>query len=107
MAKTRDMNELRQVKEYQGTPTLGLTPNRRGYSEIDIDTTKELIISDLQDDLFDIMFEKVNNEMSKHEAFQPETYFTPQGEDVFEDEWFDFYHEHHGQILSSIMKKFK
>ena len=52
------------------------------------------------------MFEAVCNEMNKHEVFQSETYFTPQGEEWFEDAWFEFYHEHHGDILGSIMKDF-
>lgn len=104
--KKRDMDELRQEKTYGYKPPIK-EEQPKGYTEIDIDTTKELIVSDLQDDLFDIMFEKVNNEMSKYEVFQSETYFTPQGEEFFADEWFDFYHEHHGHILSSIMKKFK
>ena len=109
--KTRTMNELRQEKNYGYKPPL--THNQKsaearvkGYTEIDVNTTKELIISDLKDHMFDIIFQAVNDEMAKHEVFQAETYFTPQGEEWFEDTWFEFYHEHHGDILGSIMKSF-
>lgn len=135
MAKKRSMNELRQTKDaHYVNPTFnpgnyedctgdvktGTSAadtqviaadgvplgNRRGYSEIDIETTKDLIFNQLKNQLFDIMFQAVNDEMAKHEVFQAETYFTPQGEEWFEDTWFEFYHEHHGDILSSIMKDF-
>ena len=116
MAKTRTMNELRQEKNYgyrapepkwdvEGHKEYN-KEQRRGYSEIDIETTKDLIFNQLKNQLFDIMFQAVNDEMAKHEVFQPETYLTPQGEEWFEDAWFEFYHEHHGDILGSIMKDF-
>jgi len=120
------MNELRQEKTYGYKAPFGMTAKeddgllyeypavpkgdvenqRRGYSEIDIETTKDLIFNQLKNKLFDIMFQAVNDEMAKHEVFQAETYFTPQGEEWFEDQWFEFYHEHHGDILGSIMKDF-
>ena len=109
--KTRTLNELRQEKNYGYKPPL--THNQKsaearvkGYTEIDIDTTKELIISDLKDEMFDIIFQAVNDEMAKHEVFQVDTYFTPQGFEEFDEAWFEFYHEHHGDILSAIMKSF-
>ena len=108
MAKTRDMNELRQEKTYgyKAPEQKENKEKRRGYSELDIDTTKDLIFNQLKNQLFDIMFQAVCEEMSKHEVFQSETYFTPQGEEWFEDEWFEFYHEHHGDILGDLMKSF-
>ncbi len=108
MAKTRDMNELRQEKTYgyKQPETKVKKPVQKGYSELDIDTTKDLIFNKLKNQFFDIIFQAVSEEMSKHEVFQAETYFTPQGEEWFEDEWFMFYHEHHGDILGSIMKDF-
>ena len=107
--KTRTMNELRQEKNYgykAPEPKAEVYSVPKGYSEIDIDTTKDLIFNSLKNKLFDIMFQAVCEEMSKHEVFQEETYFTPQGMDFFEDEWFQFYHEHHGDILGDIMKSF-
>ena len=109
MAKQRSMNELRQEKTYGYRAPFGMTHEEekpKGYTEIDVNTTKELIISDLKDHMFDIIFQAVNDEMAKHEVFKVETYFTPQGIDEFEDTWFEFYHEHHGDILGSIMKSF-
>jgi len=80
--KTRTMNELRQEKNYGYKAPL--THNQKsaearvkGYTEIDIDTTKELIISALSNELYDTIFQAVNDEMAKHEVFQEETYFTP------------------------------
>ena len=120
--KTRTMNELRQTKEYQGIANIHTTDESKwdveghvkynkeklnaGYSEIDIETTKDLIFNSLKNKFYDMIFQAVCDEMSKHEVFQAETYFTPQGLDEFEDQWFEFYHEHHGDILGSIMKDF-
>ena len=111
MAKQRTLNELRQEKNYGYKPPL--THNQKsaevrakGHTEIDIDTTKELIVKKLSNEIYDIMFEAVNDEMAKHEVFQVETYFTPQGIEEFNETWFEFYHEHHGDILGAIMKSF-
>ena len=111
MAKQRTLNELRQEKNYGYKPPL--THNQKsaearvkGYTEIDIETTKELIISKLSNEIYDIIFEAVNDEMAKHEVFQSETYFTPQGFEEFQDTWFEFYHDHFGEIMNAIKKSF-
>ena len=115
MAKQRSLNELRQEKNYGYKPPL--THNQKsakiregeidlGYTEIDIDTTKELIISDLKDEMYDVIFQAVNDEMAKHEVFQAETYFTPQGIEEFNEEWYVFYHDHFGEIMGAILKSF-
>ncbi len=126
MAKTRTMNELRQEKTYGYKAPFNMTAKEddgllfknpdvpkyneeklnAGYSEIDIETTKDLIFNSLKNKFYDMIFQAVCDEMEKHEVFQPETYFTPQGLNQFEDTWFEFYHEHHGDILGSIMKDF-
>ena len=109
MAKTRTMNELRQEKTYGYRAPFGMTHEEKkpkGYSEIDIETTKDLIFNSLKNKFYDMIFQAVCDEMEKHEVFKAETYFTPQGLDEFEDAWFEFYHEHHGDILGSIMKDF-
>ena len=109
--KTRTMNELRQEKNYGYKQPL--THNQKsaeakvkGYTEIDLETTKDLIFNSLKNKFYDMIFQAVCDEMAKHEVFKAETYFTPQGLDEFEDQWFEFYHEHHGDILGSIMKDF-
>lgn len=105
--KTRTMNELRQEKNYGYKAPL--THNQKsaearvkGYTEIDIDTTKELIISALSNELYDTIFQAVNDEMAKYEVFQEETYFTPQGIEEFNEAWYEFYHDHFGDIMNSI-----
>ena len=107
MAKQRSLNELRQEKNYGYKQP---EPKAEEYSvpepKDDIEATKALIISTLKDDLFDIMFQAVNEEMSQYYVFQQNNYLTEAGEDIFMDEWFQFYHEHHGDILSAIMKDF-
>ena len=113
MAKKRTMNELRQEKPYGYKAPFGMTHEEKseikegeidlGYTEIDIETTKDLIISKLGKQYYDIIFQAVCDEMEKHEVFQTETYFTPQGFEEFDDAWFEFYHEHHGDILHAVI----
>ena len=100
--KTRDMNELRQEKTYGYKPPVK-EEKPKGYTEIDIETTKELIINKLGKQYYDIIFQAVCDEMEKHEVFQVDTYFTPQGFEEFDDAWFEFYHEHHGDILHAVI----
>jgi hypothetical protein len=109
--KKRTMNELRQEKNYGYKPPLTYNQKSaearvKGYTEIDIDTTKDLIIKKLSNEVYDIMFQAVNDEMVKHEVFQTETYFTDQGFEEFQDTWFEFYHEHFGEIMNAIKKSF-
>ena len=102
--KKRDMNELRQEKTYGYKPPIK-EEEPKGYTEIDIETTKELIINKLGTQYYDIIFQAVCDEMEKHEVFQTETYFTEQGFEEFDDAWFEFYHEHHGEILHAVINK--
>ena len=120
MAKKRTMDELRQEKNYgyrppvqtstpdpNEIPPINQYDNRLGtHTEIDIDTTKELIISKLSNEMYDVIFQAVNDEMGKHEVFQTETYFTDQGFEEFQDTWFEFYHDHFGEIMHDIFKSF-
>ena len=106
--KTRTMNELRQEKPYGYRAPFGMTHEEepKGYSEIDIETTKELIIKELSNEMYDTIFQAVCDEMEKHEVFKTETYFTDQGFEEFQDTWYEFFHENHGDILGAIMKSF-
>ena len=124
--KTRTMNELRQEKNYGYKPPLThnqksaearasapnpseIPPvnqydNRLGtHTEINVETTKDIIIDKLGKQYYDIIFQAVCDEMDKHEAFQMKAYFTLQGMDEFEDAWYEFYHEHHGEILHAVI----
>ena len=116
--KTRTMNELRQEKTYGYRAPFGMTHEEepkltynqksaearaKGYTEIDVETTKDLIINKLGKQYYDIIFQAVCDEMDKHEVFNVDTYFTPQGFEEFDDAWFEFYHEHHGDILHAVI----
>ena len=111
MAKQRSLNELRQEKNYGYKPPLthnqkSAEARAKGYTEIDINTTKELIVSNLSNEMYDTIFQAVNDEMAKHKVFQEQTYFTPQGIEEFNEAWYEFYHDHFGDIMSAVFKSF-
>ena len=116
-----DLNKLRQTKEYQNTKGYEDNEELNKYydetwnkqmAEIDrqecpldpIEEAKILIIDKITKHFHDVMFEMVNEEMDKNYLFQSQNYFTDAGYDQFEDEWFEFYHEHHGDIMYEVMQ---
>ena len=99
MAKNRTLNEIRQSKEFQQA-VKSRTVDTLGRTDVAVDE----IVESLTTHMFDIIFEAVNDEMHKYTVFQEQTYLTDEGMDMFEDQWFEFYHEHHGEILGRIMK---
>ena len=68
----------------------------------DIEQTKREIIDKILKHFDDTLFEMVSEEMSKRYVFQSQNYLTEAGYDIFEDQWFEFYHEHHGDILFQV-----
>jgi len=96
--KNRTLNEIRQSKEYQQAVKSGNNP------DLNVDIAIDEIVDSLNTHMFDIIFQAVNDEMHKYTVFQEQTYLTPEGMDMFEEQWFEFYHEHHGEILGKIMK---
>ena len=127
MAKERTMNEIRQTKEYytgntsdedaQEVKNLNNNyfqwANKANNSEemkenrcpLDpVEEAKILIVDKITKHFKDVMFEMVCEEMGKNYLFQSQNYFTDAGYDQFEDEWFEFYHEHHGDILYEVMQ---
>ena len=124
MAKKRTMNELRQTKEYYVAKQKvlsdgGFDTNEemkqiaacvKEIAEIDpikqitIEEAKTLIVDKITRHLSDVIFENVCNEMGNHYVFQSQNYLTEAGYEQFEDEWFEFYHEHHGDIMYEVMK---
>ena len=120
MAKKRTMNELRQTKEYKLDPVKQIMAQQidedqeaaKQMAEIDrqecpldpIEEAKILIVDKITKHFDDMLFEMVNEEMSKSYVFQSEQYLTQAGYDEFEETWFEFYHEHHGDILYQVMK---
>jgi len=99
MAKNRTLNEIRQSKEYQQAVKNSVIPEVS-----DIDVVKNKIVESLKHQMYDIIFESVNKEMHKFYVFQEDNYLTEAGMDMFEEEWFEFYHDHHGDILWRVMQ---
>ena len=62
-------------------------------------------VNNLHHQMYDIIFEAVNEEMREYSVFMEENYLTELGMDTFADEWFEFYHEHHGDIMHQLMNK--
>ena len=116
------MNTLRQTKEYgykdaQEVENLNNNyfqwANKANNSEemkenrcpLDpVEEAKILIVDKITKHFQDIMFEMVCEEMGKNYLFQSQNYLTEAGYDMFEDEWFEFYHTHHGDILYEVMQ---
>ena len=110
MTKKRTMNELRQTKEYQGIANIHVDSDKSKHKDIAgdefmIKEAKDLIVNNLQNHFYDIIFEAVSNEMSKNYLFRVNNYLTEAGEELFEEAWFEWYHEHHGDILCRILKR--
>ena len=76
--------------------------NPSKYTQKDIEQTKRSIIDKILRHFDDTLFEIVCEEMSESYLFQSSNYLTEAGYDMFEDEWFEFYHEHHGDILFQV-----
>ena len=108
MAKQRTINEIRQTKEYYtGNDKLQkeqMNPSK--YTENDIEQAKCSIAEKITKHFHDVMFEMVCEEMGDNYLFQSSNYLTEAGYDMFEDEWFEFYHEHHGDILHQLNQRF-
>tara|TARA_Y200000002_G_scaffold359818_1_gene344469 strand:- start:121 stop:498 length:378 start_codon:yes stop_codon:yes gene_type:complete len=121
MAKNRNINELRQTKDahyvhptFQGgdfikptnkpAKTTGEIMNLSKYTENDLEQAKCSIAEKITKHFQDILFEEVSNEMGNNYLFQSDNYLTEAGYDMFEDEWFEFYHEHHGDIMHQVMQ---
>ena len=125
MAKKKTINELRQTKDaYYVHPTFNLKSGFQGgvikptdkpaktteemnpskYTENDLEQAKCSIAEKITKHFDDVLFESVCEEMGKNYLFQSNNYLTEAGYDIFEDEWFEFYHEHHGDIMRQVMQ---
>ena len=122
MAKKRTINELRQTKDtvytnpgvetkwdVEGHKKYNMSKEGREYLDIAgdidlIDAAKEQIIKQLQDDFYDVIFQAVADKMNENYMFRENNYFTEAGMDEFEDAWFEWYHNHHGDILTAVLK---
>ena len=121
MAKNRTLNEIRQSKEYQQAkvlsdqggkyivPSKGADPIpvKNPFEHAEVDKTVETIVEDLQPEIFDAIFQMINDEMTKRYVFDSSEYLTEAGLELFEDEWFEFYHENHGRIMHKLIQNLK
>ena len=69
-----------------------------------INAAKEQIVNQLQDQFYDIIFQAVADKMNENYMFRENNYFTEAGMDEFEDAWFEWYHNNHGDILIAVLK---
>ena len=53
------------------------------------------------------IFQMINDEMTKRYIFDSSEYLTEAGLELFEDEWFEFYHENHGKIMHKLLQNLK
>ena len=118
MAKKRTINEIRQTKEYytgnehqkyaeKANKSEKMKQNIETMKECPLDPVEEakiLIVDKITKHFDDVLFEMVNEEMEKNDVFQSRNYLTDAGYDMFEDEWFEFYHDHHGDIIYEVMQ---
>lgn len=136
MAKQRTLNEIRQTKEYQRAldiQTKKVQDNRthpcsestaraiaehqlefkgenfykNPFSHADVDKTVETIVEKLDGHIYDLIFQAVCDEMNDHYVFDSSEYLTESGLELFEDEWFEFYHENHGEIMRKLLQNLK
>ena len=114
MAKSRTLNEIRQSKEYQLAKDIADANNKNPnvttsnpFEHEEVDKTVDQIVEDLQPQLFDAIFEMINVEMGKRYVFDSSEYLTEAGLELFEDEWFEFYHENHGKIMYKLLQNLK
>lgn len=127
MAKQRTLNEIRQSKEYQiakhnadlqaevaknteSHATVALQEikaSKAPFEYSEVDKLVDKIADKLSTNVFDMVFQAVNDEMSNYYTFQDTNYLTEAGLELFEDEWFEFYHEYHGKIMYQVLQNLK
>jgi len=107
MAKNRTLNQIRQSKEYQSAKQTVNTPSKNPFSHSNVDLDVEIIVENLKNEIYDLIFQAVCDEMNQFPTFDSSEYLTEAGLELFEDEWFEFYHEHHGNIVNEVIKDLK
>ena len=115
MAKSRTLNEIRQSKEYQVAKEKVMIDSidklhyatKNPFDHEEVDKTVDQIVEDLQPVIYDTIFELICNEMSTKYVFDSSEYLTESGLELFEDEWFEFYHENHGKIMYKLIQNLK
>ena len=69
-----------------------------------IEEAKIEIVNKVSSHFHDMLFEMICEEMSSKYVFQSQNYLTEAGLEEFEEQFFEFYHEHHGEILYKVLK---
>ena len=105
--KQRTLNEIRQSKEYQTAKETVNTPSKNPFEHEEVDKTVDQIVENLQTVIYDTIFELICNEMGTKYVFDSSEYLTEAGLELFEDEWFEFYHENHGKIMYKLLQNLK
>ena len=77
------------------------------FEHEEVDKTVDQIVEDLQPQIFDTIFQLICDEMNKRYVFDSSEYLTEAGLELFEDEWFEFYHENHGKIMHKLLQNLK
>ena len=88
-------------------PVKGENFYKNPFEHAEVDKAVEEIVEDLQHEVFDTIFQMINDEMTKRYLFDSSEYLTSAGLELFEDEWFEFYHENHGKIMHKLLQNLK
>ena len=80
------------------------TGAKNPFEHEEVDKTVDQIVENLQPVIYDTIFELINVEMGKKYVFDSSEYLTEAGLELFEDEWFEFYHENHGRIMQKLLQ---
>ena len=117
-----DLNKLRQVNPHwtatldnydgdihnsntsEASKYYNKVMNPSKYTKDDIEQAKCSIVEKILKHFDDTLFEMICEEMHQHYIFQSDNYLTEAGYEQFEDEWFEFYHEYHGDIMYKVMQ---
>jgi hypothetical protein len=78
--------------------------SKNPFEHEEVDKTVDQIVEDLQPQIFDTIFQMINDEMTQRYVFDSSEYLTEAGLELFEDEWFEFYHENHGKIMHKLLQ---
>ena len=100
-SKLEECHQKLWGESYYNDPSEHDSDIKRDY----IEEAKILIVDKITKHLDDLIFEMVCEEMENNYVFQSPNYLTEAGYEMFEEQWFEFYHEHHGDILAQIQNK--
>ena len=82
-------------------------PVKNPFEHAEVDKTVDQIVENLDGHIYDLIFQAVCDGMNNHYVFDSTEYLTEAGLELFEDEWFEFYHENHGKIIHKLIQNLK